>query len=169
MKKIILAVGYNPMVEKLADTGIAFARAWDAELCVVHVIADVSYSAMEYSPLAGFEGFSPDCAFKNLAEQEEDANRFLRAIVNYLGEGDRIHTKVLQGQPGDAIIDFATEYGADLVMIGAHQKRILGLTSGDTVAKLLKQTKIPVVVVPGSRPLPMKGKSTRELEYLEYT
>lgn len=148
MKKILIAIDYNPCAQKVAETGFSYARAMNAEICIVHAIADTAYYSMEYSPIMGFEGFSPDSTFKNMEEQENEAKRFLAAVVNHLGDST-IKTKVLDGKTSEAILEFAKEWNADLVVMGAQSHNGLEkIIMGDTVSKVLKHTEIPILIVP---------------------
>lgn len=52
MKKILIALDYDPTAEKIAETGYALATAMKAEVVLVHVIAEPAYySSMEDFPL----------------------------------------------------------------------------------------------------------------------
>ena len=58
MKKILIALDYEPSAEKIAETGYAIATALNAEVILLHVVAEPAYySSMEYSPIMGFSGF----------------------------------------------------------------------------------------------------------------
>ena len=85
MKKILIAIDYNPCAQKIAETGFEYARAMNAEVCIVHAIADIAYYSMEYSPIMGFDGFGPDRSFNSIEEQEKEAKRFLETVVKHLG------------------------------------------------------------------------------------
>lgn len=148
MKKILIAIDYNPCSQKIAETGFEYARAMNAEMCIVHAVADIAYYSMEYSPIMGFKGFSTDNAFKNLKEQEEEAREFLKAVVKHLG-GTNIETKVLNGKTSEAIIRYADEYNANLIVMGAQSHNsIEKILLGDVVATVLKHSPIPVLIVP---------------------
>ena len=148
MKKVLIAIDYNPCAQKIAETGFEYARAMNAEICIVHAIADTAYYSLEYSPIMGFEGFSPDCAFKSIDEQENEANMFLAAVVKHLGDSN-IKTRVLDGKTSEAILQYAAEYKADLIVMGAQSHNgFEKLVMGDVVARVLKHSKIPVLVIP---------------------
>ena len=55
MKKICIALDYNPSAEKVAKTGYAYAQALGAETSLVHVISDAAFYAMEYEPFIGYQ------------------------------------------------------------------------------------------------------------------
>ena len=57
MKKVLIALDYNPTAQKVAETGFSMAKAMNAEVTLLHVISDlVYYSSAEYSPIMGFTG-----------------------------------------------------------------------------------------------------------------
>jgi nucleotide-binding universal stress UspA family protein len=151
MKKVLIAIDYNPFAQKVAETGVLYARAMEAEICLVHVIADIAFSSREYSPIMGFEGFSYDSAYKEMEEQENEANRFLEAVVNHLGDSN-IQTKVLDGNTSEAIVEYAAAYQADLIVMGAQYHHGLEkLITGDIVGKVINHAAMPVLVVPGDK------------------
>ena len=58
MKKVLIALDYNPTAQKVAESGYSIAKAMNAEVILLHVISDqVYYSSMEYSPIMGFTGY----------------------------------------------------------------------------------------------------------------
>jgi nucleotide-binding universal stress UspA family protein len=166
MKKIVIAIDYNPCAQKISETGFGFARAMNAEICIVHAIADIAYYSMEYSPVMGFEGFSPDCAFMSMAEQENEAKRFLEAVVKHLGDNN-IKTRVLDGNTSKAILGFAAEYNADLIVMGAHSHNGVGKIIGDVAAKVVKHTEIPVLIIPADKKdLTRAGEKQEIFQYI---
>ena len=167
MKKIMIAIDYNPCAQKIAETGFEYARAMNAEICIVHAIADIAYYSMEYSPIMGFEGFSPDSIFKSMEEQENEAKRFLATVVNHLGDST-IETKVLDGKTSEAILGFAKEWNADLVVMGAQSHNgFEKIIMGDVVARVLKHTEIPILIVPTDKQdLALTGKNQETLHYI---
>ena len=59
MKKVLIAIDYDPSAEKVAEAGYAMAMAMSADIVLLHVIAEPAYySTMEYSPIMGFTGFA---------------------------------------------------------------------------------------------------------------
>ena len=59
MRRILLALDYNPTAQKVAETGYDLAKSMNAQTILLHVISDATYySTLNYSPIMGFEGFS---------------------------------------------------------------------------------------------------------------
>ena len=58
MKKILIALDYDPTAQKIAEAGYSLATAMAAEVVLLHVISDpVYYSSRDYSPIMGFNGY----------------------------------------------------------------------------------------------------------------
>ena len=49
MKKVLIALDYDPTAKKVAEVGFEFAKAMGAEVVLLHVISDpVYYSSTDY-------------------------------------------------------------------------------------------------------------------------
>ena len=72
------------------------------------------------------------------------------AVVKHLGDST-IKTSVLDGKTSEAILQYAAEYKADLVVMGAHSHNGLGKIMGDVAAKVIKHAEIPVLIVPADK------------------
>ena len=58
MKKVLIALDYDPTAQKIAETGYSLAKTMGAEAILLHVISDpVYYSSREYDPIMGFSGY----------------------------------------------------------------------------------------------------------------
>jgi len=148
MKKICIALDYNPSAEKVAKTGYAYAKAMGAEIVLVHVISDASYYAIDYSPFLGYS--SPFNTGSMLLVQElmDGASNFLKDSATHLGE-EKIKTAVLEGEADVAILDYVKENKMDLLVIGTHsQSSLENVLLGNTAVKIVRHTKIPLLVVP---------------------
>lgn len=55
MKKILIAIDYNPTATGIAESGYSLAKSMNAEVILLHVVADYTYySSLDYSPVLGF-------------------------------------------------------------------------------------------------------------------
>ncbi|MEO8768657.1 MAG: universal stress protein [Ferruginibacter sp.] len=148
MKKILIAIDYNPSAQKVAETGYALAKAMQAELSIVHVITEPAYYAMDYSPIMGYQGGYTTGTIEVLEDIKKEAQNFLAATVLHLGD-DNITTMVLDGETTDAILKYSIEWNADLIVLGSHSHHgFEKLFSTDTATHVLKHSKVPVLAVP---------------------
>jgi nucleotide-binding universal stress UspA family protein len=151
MKKVLVALDYNPSAEQIAEKANELAQSMNAELCLVHVVADASYYAVDYSPIMGFGGFNTANNIEMVDELKKQAEHFLTAAAKHLGSNN-IKTMVLEGDTASAILDYADEYNADVIVLGSHSLSAIDtLLLGNVAAKILKQTKKPLYIVPSSK------------------
>ncbi len=119
MKKICIALDYTPLAEKVAATGYALARAIGAEVTLVHVITDVTYSDAFCVPNMGYNLDLFHDKAPLYEEVEHGAEDFLNATVLSLRD-QQIKKVVLEGPTADAILNYATEHHMDLIVMGTH-------------------------------------------------
>jgi nucleotide-binding universal stress UspA family protein len=153
MKKILIALDYNPTAERIAKTGYEMAKSMNAEVTLLHVIADYTYySSLDYSPIMGFDQFSNLGAVQmdSVTELENAAREYLEKTKTFLGDPS-IKTLVKDGDSGDAIIDAAKNLGVDIIVLGSHSRRGLDkILMGSVAEKVLRRSKIPLFIIPVS-------------------
>lgn len=148
MKKILICIDYNPTSEFVADYGYKLAKSLDAEVCLLHVIADVQYYGVQYPTFMGYDGFDTEVDLNIGREMEQVAQNFLDTVKKHLNDA-QVSTKILEGNTADVILDYALEWNADVIVLGTHSHNILEkIFVGDVASKVLKHTKIPVYMVP---------------------
>lgn len=151
MKKILIALDYDPTAQKVAEAGYALAKAMVAEVVLLHVIADPAYYASTaYSPVMGFGGFvdmdflQPD-VIDILKSSSQD---FLDKSKHHLGD-DTIQTLVKEGNVADAIAEAAKELHADIIVMGSHSRKWLeSIVMGSVTEKVLHHTLVPLFIIP---------------------
>lgn len=113
--KIILAVD-GSLSSNLAAAEVA-RRPWPMDT----VVQVVTVEAPLESPF--LRGSSPTIFDEIVQQQRAEATDRLNQAVSslqHLAPGLRIHAKLLEGSPKDAIIEEATRWGADLIVVGSH-------------------------------------------------
>ena len=152
MKKILIALDYDPLAEKVASTGYTLAKALNASVMLVHVVAEPSYySSVEYSPIMGFTGFSDADAYQVKEDLIKEAQRFLEESKKHLGD-EIIAVSVVEGDFADAIIDAAKDFNADLIVMGTHHRKGLDkLLMGSLAEKILNSASVPLLTIPSDK------------------
>ena len=151
MKKVVIALDYNPTAQKVAETGFSLAKSLNAKVILLHVITDpMIYSASEYSPIMGFNGYmnvSPT-VFESIEGLKDASLQYLDKTRHHLGD-KTIQTMVKDGDFADTILETAEELHADFIVLGSHsQKWLENILIGSVAEKVLRQTKIPLFIVP---------------------
>ncbi|MBL0357891.1 MAG: universal stress protein [Chitinophagaceae bacterium] len=151
MKKILIALDYDPTAQKVAEAGYALATAMGASVTLLHVIADpVYYSSTAYSPIMGFGGYAAtDFMEPDLVDGLTKASYdFLDKSKQHLGDTG-IHTEVKSGDTADVILATAKDIHADMIVTGSHSRKWLdSILIGSVAGKVLHHTTVPLVIIP---------------------
>lgn len=151
MKKILIALDYNPTAQRIAEAGYELAKSMNAQIILMHVVADYTYySSLDYSPIMGFDQFSSLGAVQidSAMELEKAANEYLEKSKTHLGDTS-IKTLVKDGDTGDAILEAAENLHVDLIVLGSHSRRGLDkILMGSVAEKVLRHSKIPLFIIP---------------------
>ncbi len=151
MKKIIIALDYDPTAEKVAETGYQLAKSMQAETILLHVLSDSSfYMPLEYSPIMGFPGMPALDIIEplNSEELQKAALAFLESSRNHLGDTN-IRIMTAEGEFAESILQIASDNEADIIVIGSHSRSAFEkILMGSVTEKLLHHSKIPLFIVP---------------------
>lgn len=142
---------YDPSAEKIAETGYALAKATNAEVFLMHVVAEPSYySTLDYSPIMGYTGFSsPDMLMMvDVTEVKKASEKFLEQSKKHLGD-ENITTIVGEGDCAEAILKTAVELNVDIIVMGTHSRRGWDkILMGSIAEKVLNHSEVPLFIIP---------------------
>ena len=150
MKKILIALDYDPTAQKVAETGHKLAKAMKARTILLHVISDATYySSLNYSPIMGFGGFSRDTIqIDTVEELKKIAQDYLDKSKQHLRDR-MIETVVRKGDFGETILKTATDLNVDIIVMGTHSRRGLEkILMGSVAEKVLHHSLIPLFIIP---------------------
>jgi nucleotide-binding universal stress UspA family protein len=151
MKKVLIALDYDQNAKKVAETGFSIAKAMGAEVCLLHVIAEVSYYSLpEYSPITGYTGFMDMGPMKldSIEELKTASQAYLDKIKLHLND-KTIQTLVKEGNFAESILEAAKDMKADLIVLGSHSRKWLeNIVMGSVTEEVLNHTSIPLFIIP---------------------
>ena len=151
MKKVLIALDYDPTAQKVAEAGFSMANAMKAEVILMHVVSDpVFYSSVEYSPIMGFNGFmeTSQLQLDNIGSLRNASLQFLDNAKHHLGDKN-IKTVVKEGDLSESILMTAKELKADIIVMGSHSRKWLeNIVMGSVTESVLHHTKIPLLIIP---------------------
>lgn len=151
VKKVLIALDYDPTAQKVAEMGFSIAKALDAEIILLHVIADPGYySTLEYSPIMGFNGYLDMSPFQiNSVEGLKYASQqFLEKTKIHLGDKN-IQTLIAEGDIADLIVESAKDLNADIIVLGSYSREWLeSIVMGNVTEKVLHHSTTPLFIVP---------------------
>ncbi|MDM8161154.1 universal stress protein [Labilibaculum sp. K2S] len=151
MKRVMIALDYDPTAQKVAEIGFTLAAAMKAEVILMHVITDIIYySSVAYSPIMGYTGMMAMNQVKkdSAGSLMNASNHFLDKIKDHLGDKD-IKTVVQEGDFAESIINTAKKQNADIIVMGSHSKKWLeNILMGSVTEKVLQESIVPLFIVP---------------------
>lgn len=151
MKKVLIALDYNPTSQKVAEMGFDLAKSMGAKVILLHVVFDpVYYSSLEYSPIMGFSGFlNMDPIHINAIEELKTATLdFLDKTRTHLGDLT-IQTMIGEGDFAETILKVAKTLHADLIVLGSHSRKWLeNIVMGSVTEAVLLKTTLPLYIIP---------------------
>jgi nucleotide-binding universal stress UspA family protein len=150
MKKVLIALDYNPTAQKVAEVGYLLAKTMGAEVILLHVISDpVYYSSAEYSPIMGFTGLDMGpLQLDSVDGLKKASQHFLNKSKHHLGD-NTIQTLVTEGDFAESILKTAKDLHVDIIVMGSHSRRWLDeILMGSVTEKVLHHTTIPLFIIP---------------------
>ena len=151
MKKVLIALDYDPSAQKVTEKGFVLAQSMNAEVVLLHVISDpLSYTLFEHVTIVGFAGHNE--AEKSLKSSDETLKEkslsFLKKIRQHLKSKD-IQLLVKEGDVAEVILKIAKSFNIDLIIMGSQSHRQLEkVIVGSSTEKVLSKTTIPLLIIP---------------------
>jgi nucleotide-binding universal stress UspA family protein len=151
MKKVLIALDYDPTSQKVAEIGYATAKEMNAEVILLHVITDPEhYTSSEYSAIMGMQGYMDTSQI-----QTDSAEGLFNASMHFLNKikinlnDETINTMVREGDVAETILEAAKDRFVDLIAIGSHsQKWLENVLLGSITEKVIRHTPTPLLIVP---------------------
>jgi universal stress protein A len=133
LKQILVPVDYSPCSKKALEYAVPFAKQFDAELILLHVL-QTTPPMLEMPPVD--------------VETVEDAKKELDELQETLQDAVRSSKVLRLGSPHIEIIAAAKELGSDLIILSTHGRSGLErVLLGSTAEKVVRHAGCPVLVV----------------------
>jgi len=150
LRRIVVCVDFSAITPKVLDWAGEEAKRFGAKVELVHVLEEtMPRLAQEMLDLHTLYDKLKEVTVKKLDElKEEIEGKF----------GIEAETKILNGEPFDAILDYLEETKPDLVMVGAHGKKgVRRILLGSVSEKVARKSPVNVAIV---KYLPPSEKTT---------
>jgi len=149
MKKILIALDYDPTAQQVAETGFKLAKSLCAEVVLLHVITnDEYYTTTGQSPVPGFDSIGPWKLLLDTEDLSEQLQKSLEEIKNKLGN-ENTQILIKEGDFAKSILETAKEMELKIIVMGSHSRKWLeDIVMGSVTEKVIKHTSIPVFIVP---------------------
>jgi len=151
MKRILIALDYDPASQKVAEIGFSLCENQKTEITLLHVIGDPSfYATPAYDPIMGFGGYvNVDLLHPEIInELKKSSLDYLEKTKKYLCD-ESIKILVREGSVAETILEAAEELNSDLIVMGSHSKRWLeNILLGSITEYILHNTIKPLFIIP---------------------
>ncbi len=140
VQKILCPVDFSETSRHAFDYALLFAQSIGAELILVHAVEDVPLFATYADP-------QMDAI---LQEAEKAARRELAELIaDVKAENVRVRSDIIRGRVYKAILQYAEEQEADLIVMGTHGRTGLEYAFFGSVAeRVIRRAHCPVLIVP---------------------
>lgn len=162
VRRILVPTDFSSSARAGLEYAAAFARAFDAEVLVLHVVEAERAEPErkpESKPLRASAGTD-----RRHAEVDVDA------IVERLrAKGVTVRHRLVEGEPLSQIVKSASEEQADLIIMGAHGREGSPRTwLGSTIERVMRRAPCPVLAVREDHrpPSHSAGPGARETEVI---
>jgi len=140
--KILVAVDLSDATAKIIRVAEYLAKATDGTVRVLNV-------AEAEPDFVGYDA-GPEVVRDQVAKEFREEHRGVQACAESLREaGVDAQARLIQGPIIETILSEAKRFGADLLIVGSHGfSALYDLLVGSSSRGILKDTEIPVLVVP---------------------
>ena len=147
IKKVIIALDYDPTSKKVAEQGFAMAKALGAETSLLHVTVDMAVYSSAYADMGAWQMDTLN-VFNTQEMRNAGSRNFLEKAKRHLGD-TAIQTILKEGDPAQKILEAAHEMKADCIVMGSHsQKWLENILVGSVTEEVLRKTNISMFIVP---------------------
>ncbi len=148
--KIIVAIDFSDITEKLLEHSASMATATKAELLLIHVAEPhPDHVAFDYDPVA-ISAIDPAEIRDNIAQRFHQEHKSIQGYSEEMrNKGIDCKALMIQGPIVEVLLDEAKKLSADFIIVGSHGKGLLGqMFLGSISEELVKKTTLPVHLVP---------------------
>ncbi len=141
LRTILAALDLGSESEHVASWAQTLAAATGARVVALHVVVGLE-DVVDFE----FPYVSYDEDFTDLnAKAEASLRRFAAEHM----KGVEVVARVADGKPAKTILEVAQQEGADLIVVGTHEGRLIQRAIyGSPAQQVMLKTKVPVLAVP---------------------
>ena len=139
LRKILVPTDFSDSARNALRYGVSFAREFDAELLLLHVVEPVAI------------GYGSDLFPLPMAEVFQEMSGHARGEIARLASELRekqvaVRELVVQGKPSSEVLRVAADEEIDLIVLGTHGKGVLDKAIfGSTTERVVRRAPCPVL------------------------
>lgn len=141
IKKVLIALDYDPTALNVADAGFTFAKEMGAEVILLHVFLNLMNYSLTYLKMEPLKT-------ESVKDLKIASQNFIHK-PKFNDQNNMIHTVVKQGDFAISLLNAAKEMAVDIIVMGSHSSMWLEeIVMGRVTNEVLQQTVIPLLIIP---------------------
>jgi nucleotide-binding universal stress UspA family protein len=138
-EKVLVCLDGSAVAEQVLPYVIAIADRFGSEVYLLQVVT-VPSAVAEAAAYGGER-----VLVEQLEQQKAEAQSYLEGVATRLRQNNiRVRIDVVEGTPGDAIVNYAHQQGVDLIAVATHARTNIGrLVFGSVAEFVLKKSGLP--------------------------
>jgi nucleotide-binding universal stress UspA family protein len=143
MKMFLVPVDLSSVTDKVIEAALAFGRAFEGRITLLHVIQPPIVAGSEYA-------LPSPVVEEAVVHNQNNAQARLAAQQETLRQAGVVtDIRVMVGLPVQLILDEAVRTGADYVIMGSHgHGKLYDFLVGSTASGVIKRARCGVIVIP---------------------
>ena len=133
IKKILCPVDFEDQIEAANRFASMLAQTYEANICYLYcAVPDVVFGKREFDELK--------------KEEEEDLQKL--QVIKPKHRGIQVEYDVKFGSPAECIVEYASAYEFDLIVLGTHGRKGIGrMFMGSVAEDVIRNADCPVVAI----------------------
>ena len=155
VRKILYCTDLSETAVNALRYAILLAKSTGAQIHILHVVGELSQDAK-----VALQGYiqDPNSLDKMLRDRSQHSRKEIARRLDLFWEtadeaekklrDEIVSVDVTEGYPVEIILKKAEDQGADMIVMGTHEKGFAQSFLGSVAKTVLRSAKVPVVVVP---------------------
>lgn len=117
--KVLVAIDSTGLSELVVNSLSAQMRPVETEVLVLEVVEPILYSAPpEMSP-----GYQPEMVARRKRLQDRAQDTLNLAVESFRNAGFKVESRLVESEIQEGIVNTASEWGADLIVVTSHARK----------------------------------------------
>ncbi len=150
INKVLIAVDNSKHAEHAARFGLDLARTYKAGVGLVSIVEPIIYPSSGADTITGIPMETAHVDEGEMLKiQTESAESMMHQVIKKFGDDLQVTYFTEYGLTADSILKCASEYNADLIVVGTHNRTGLDrFFMGSVAEHVVRHSHLPVLVVP---------------------
>ncbi len=148
--KILVAIDFSDITDQVLAQSAILAKSLQAETCLLHVVeANSDYIPYDYDPGIMY-AIDPSEMRDQYAQRFRKEHKTLQQHAeDFRNHGLNCKALMIQGETVKTILASVKKLSIDFIVAGSHGKGAISqLLLGSTSKDLIKQTSVPIYLIP---------------------